>query len=246
MKIGIIGAGQVGATAAYSMMMRRVGSQIMLVDRNADLAVAQARDILDATPFRRSGPGPRGGDGRSRRRARGRDRGRGQPEAGGEQAGPALAQRRDLRGDRAGGVGRDAGSDLSGGEQSSRCHDPDRRGNCRPGRGPVRTCYRVRHDPRLCAVPDAARGASRRQPDFYRRQSAGRHGDSEVLHWSGAAAGNLSVAEVGRQMGRELTDADRSRIDGAVRHAAHAIIKGKGATWFGVGPALPHGPGYPG
>ena len=51
MKIGIVGAGQVGATAAYSMMMRRVGSAILLVDRNADLAVAQARDILDATPF---------------------------------------------------------------------------------------------------------------------------------------------------------------------------------------------------
>jgi len=50
-KIGIVGAGQVGATAAYSMMMRRIGSEIMLVDRNADLAVAQARDILDATPF---------------------------------------------------------------------------------------------------------------------------------------------------------------------------------------------------
>ena len=51
MKIGIVGAGQVGATAAYSMMVRRVGSGILLVDRNADLAVAQARDILDATPF---------------------------------------------------------------------------------------------------------------------------------------------------------------------------------------------------
>jgi L-lactate dehydrogenase len=51
MKIGIVGAGQVGSTAAYSMMMRRVGSEIMLVDRNTDLAVARARDILDATPF---------------------------------------------------------------------------------------------------------------------------------------------------------------------------------------------------
>jgi L-lactate dehydrogenase len=33
------------------MVMRGVGSEIMLVDRNADLAVAQARDILNATPF---------------------------------------------------------------------------------------------------------------------------------------------------------------------------------------------------
>jgi L-lactate dehydrogenase len=39
-------------------------------------------------------------------------------------------------------------------------------------------------------------------------------------------------------MGRQLTDADRSRIDTAVRRAADAIIEGKGATWFGVGDAL--------
>jgi lactate/malate dehydrogenase, alpha/beta C-terminal domain len=39
-------------------------------------------------------------------------------------------------------------------------------------------------------------------------------------------------------MGRQLTDADRSRIDTAVRRAADAIIEGKGATWFGVGAAL--------
>lgn len=51
MKIGIVGAGQVGATAAYAMTMRGVGSEIVLVDRKADLAVAQAHDILDATPW---------------------------------------------------------------------------------------------------------------------------------------------------------------------------------------------------
>ncbi len=57
----------------------------------------------------------------------------------------------------------------------------------------------------------------------------GEHDDGEVLHWSGAVAGNLSVAEAARQMGRELTDADRSRIDTAVRRPAYAIIQGKGA-----------------
>ena len=66
----------------------------------------------------------------------------------------------------------------------------------------------------------------------------GEHGDSQVLHWSGAVAGNLTVAEAARQMGRELTEADRSRIDTAVRRAAYAIIQGKGATWFGIGAAL--------
>ena len=51
MKIGIAGAGQVGTTAAYAMTMRGVGSEIVLIDRNAALAEAQAHDILDATPF---------------------------------------------------------------------------------------------------------------------------------------------------------------------------------------------------
>ena len=66
----------------------------------------------------------------------------------------------------------------------------------------------------------------------------GEHGDSEVLHWSGAAAGNLPVAEVARQMERRLTEVDRSRIDAAVRGAAYAIIQGKGATWFVSAPVL--------
>ena len=56
-----------------------------------------------------------------------------------------------------------------------------------------------------------ARGAAWREyPTYIDAQVLGEHGDSEVLHWSGAAAGNLSVGEVARQMGRRLTDADRS------------------------------------
>ena len=51
MKIGVVGVGQVGATAAYAIMMRGVGSEIVLVDHNVDLAMAQAQDILHATPF---------------------------------------------------------------------------------------------------------------------------------------------------------------------------------------------------
>ena len=61
MKIGIVGAGQVGATAAYSMMMRRVGSAILLVDRNADLASHRRATFwtLRLLPIR---SGPRGRD----------------------------------------------------------------------------------------------------------------------------------------------------------------------------------------
>ena len=51
MKIGVIGAGQVGASSAYACVLRGVGTELVLVDRNADLAVAQAEDIYHATPF---------------------------------------------------------------------------------------------------------------------------------------------------------------------------------------------------
>ena len=51
MRIGIIGSGFVGATAAYAMVMRGVGRQIVLVDLNKERAQAEADDILHAVPF---------------------------------------------------------------------------------------------------------------------------------------------------------------------------------------------------
>ena len=103
--------------AAYAMMMRRIGSEIVLVDRNTDLAVAQARDILDATPLPTPSGSARANGPILPARAwsclrRGPTRGRGEP------SGSAVAQRRDLRRDRAGSVGGGAGADLSGGDQS--------------------------------------------------------------------------------------------------------------------------------
>ncbi|OGT98288.1 MAG: L-lactate dehydrogenase [Geobacteraceae bacterium GWC2_48_7] len=51
MKIGIVGCGFVGATAAYAMVMRGVGRRIVLVDANAERAEAEAADISHAVPF---------------------------------------------------------------------------------------------------------------------------------------------------------------------------------------------------
>jgi hypothetical protein len=49
-------------------------------------------------------------------------------------------------------------------------------------------------------------------PTYIDARVLGEHGDSEVLHRSGAAAGNLSVAEVARQMERRLTEAERGGV----------------------------------
>src|SRR5690606_39878363 len=50
-KIGIVGTGFVGATAAYALVMRGVGREIVLVDKNSKRAEAEADDILHAVPF---------------------------------------------------------------------------------------------------------------------------------------------------------------------------------------------------
>src|SRR5215510_13105674 len=51
MKVGIVGSGLVGSTAAYALVMRGVGREIVLVDKNEARAAAEADDIRHAVPF---------------------------------------------------------------------------------------------------------------------------------------------------------------------------------------------------
>src|SRR5678815_3933562 len=51
MKIGIVGCGMVGSAAAFALVMRGVGREIVLVDLNHARAEAEANDIYHAVPF---------------------------------------------------------------------------------------------------------------------------------------------------------------------------------------------------
>ncbi len=51
MKVGVVGSGLVGSTAAYALVMRGVGREIVLVDKNETRAAAEADDIRHAVPF---------------------------------------------------------------------------------------------------------------------------------------------------------------------------------------------------
>ncbi len=51
MKIGIVGSGYVGSTAAYALVMQGIGREIVMVDLDRKRAQAQADDILHAIPF---------------------------------------------------------------------------------------------------------------------------------------------------------------------------------------------------
>ena len=238
MKIGIVGAGQVGATTAYAMMMRGVGSEIVLVDQNADLAVAQARDILDAAtladPLR-----VRAGELAKLEGARVVVLAAGVSQRPGESRLDLLSRNAKIF------------AEIVP-EVLAAVADPIFLVATNPldvmtqivtvlagrhGVAPERVIGSgtILDSARFCTALAAHLGIN---PAYIDARVLGEHGDSQVLHWSGAVAGNLSVAEAARQMGRELTGADRSRIDAAVRGAAHAMIKGKGATWFGVGAGL--------
>ena len=51
MKVGVVGAGMVGSAAANALVLRGAASEVVLIDQNHKRAIAEAEDILHATPF---------------------------------------------------------------------------------------------------------------------------------------------------------------------------------------------------
>jgi L-lactate dehydrogenase len=66
----------------------------------------------------------------------------------------------------------------------------------------------------------------------------GEHGDSEVLTWSLATVAGMPLETFVRLRGINLSEPVREEIDRQVRRAAYTIITGKGATFYGIGSAL--------
>lgn len=51
MKVGIIGNGLVGSTAAYAIALLKAANEIVLIDKDEKRSIAEAADIQDALPF---------------------------------------------------------------------------------------------------------------------------------------------------------------------------------------------------
>jgi L-lactate dehydrogenase len=66
----------------------------------------------------------------------------------------------------------------------------------------------------------------------------GEHGDSEVLAWSLVTVGVIPLADFCRSQNLQLNDTVKQTVDQKVRRAAYTIIEGKGATYYGIGSAL--------
>ncbi|MGF1551097.1 MAG: L-lactate dehydrogenase [Paracoccaceae bacterium] len=239
MKIGSVGAGQVGAASAYACVMRGVGAEVVIVDKSGDLARGQAEDIAHAAPFAQG----------TLVRAGGYDDLAGADvvmiAAGVAQKDPSET-RLDL-------LKRNAQVFEAVVPEVLR-HAPDAVLLIATNPVDVMTDVAARIAERSGVPParvigsgtilDTARfrteiatrlGVSSQSVHAY---VLGEHGDSEVLAWSSADVGGLRLDEAAAQLGRPLDDALRAEIDEGVRRAAYRIIGRKGATWFGIGGAM--------
>ena len=238
MKIGIIGSGVVGATAAYAMVMRGVGREIVLVDKNAQRAQAEADDILHAIPFAHP-LHVRAGDYPDLAGCRVVVITAGTAQKPGETRMDLLARNAAIVSDIVPNVLKNAPDTV-----------------LLMVSNPVDV---MTHVAAKCAaafgVPstrvlgsgttlDTARFRSLLgrhlgvDPQHVHAYVVGEHGDSEVLTWSIATIGGLPVEQYCCQRKPCRECAEHDRIDKAVRRAAYSIIEGKGATYYGIGSAL--------
>lgn len=238
MKIGIVGSGLVGATAAYALVMRGIGRQIVLVDLDKKRAQAEADDLLHAVPFAHpmevsageyedladsrvvivsAGVGQKPGE--TRMQLLGRN------AKVFQQVIPSILKNSpeailiittnpvDVMTHLA------ARFASQHGVPSSRVI----------GSGTMLDTARFR----------ALLGRSISiDPQHIHAYVLGEHGDSEVLTWSLVTVGGMDLDEFCKERETAFCDEDFEVIEDQVRRAAYHIIEGKGATYYGVGSAI--------
>ena len=238
MKIGIVGSGLVGATAAYALVMRGVGRQIVLVDLDLKRAEAEADDIRHAIPFAHPleinagdysdltgskiviiAAGVSQKPGENRLQLLGRNK------AVFEEIVPSILK-----------------------------HAPDTILLIATNPVDIMTQFAA-HFAKEYGVPsrkvvgsgttlDTARFKTNLgkhlgvDPQHVHGYVIGEHGDSEVLTWSLVTIGGIPLREFMEFEGITLDEQVKENIDEDVRKAAYHIIDGKGSTYYGIGSAL--------
>ena len=235
MKVGVIGCGFVGSTAAYAMTLKNAANEIVLVDINMNLARSQAEDILHATPFvtplkisagdyqdldraevvvLACGVGQKPGETRLQLLERNVRVFEGVIPKVLQHAQNAIL------------LATSNPVDLITQITAKIAGIPSHRVI---GSGTILDTARFR------ALLGEHLDVSPRSIHAY---VLGEHGDSEVLVWSSAMVGGIPIYEFAEQIGRQVSQEVKGRIDEGVRHAAYRIIEGKGATYYGIGAGL--------
>jgi L-lactate dehydrogenase len=238
MKVGIVGAGAVGAAAGFALTLRGVATELVLHDADEARAAAEAEDIAHATPFAArvrvsAGPieqlagaqlvviaaGANQRPGQSRLELVERNAGVMRdvvPRVASvaPQAVLLIATNPvDPLTELSQRLGADAG--LAEGQVF--------------GTGTTLDTARFRHAVARQLGVDA---------QHVHGYVVGEHGDSEVFAWSSLDVGGRPPEEVAAALGLRWAEADRRTIEEEVVGAAQRIISGKGATAFGVASAI--------
>lgn len=237
-KIGVVGCGMVGSTAAFALVMRGVGREIVLVDVNRARAEAEANDIFHAVPFAHPMT-VHAGDYTDLAGAYVVVIAGGVAQKPGETRLQLLQRNADVFRQIVPSVVRVAPAALllivtnpvdimthvaaqfaaAAGVPASRVI------------GSGTTLDTARFRALLGRHFDV-------DPQYVHAYVIGEHGDSEVLVWSQATIAGLDLDSFATVHGTPLTAVDRRQIDDNVRRAAYHIIAGKGATYYGIGSAV--------
>ncbi len=235
MKVGIIGAGAVGSTTAFALIMRGVARKVVLIDANQSKAEAEAMDLAHAAPFAYA----------NKVKAGTYDDLKGCEivivTAGANQK-PGET-RIDL-------LGRNVKIFESIIPQIAKAApDTTLIITSNPADIMTEVALKLSGFPKervigSGTVLDTSRfrtllgyylGVS---PQSIHANVLGEHGDSEVLVWSAGDAGTVSLDKIAEELGRPFTPEIKAEIDDGVRNAAYKIIDGKGATFYGIAGAL--------
>lgn len=238
MKIGIVGSGAVGATAAYAMVMQGVGREIVLIDQNKERAEAEADDILHAVPFAHALK-VRAGEYQDLANSKVVIVTAGVAQKPNESRLELLNRNAAIFREIIPAVlsyARDAAIIIT--------------------TNPVDIMTHVAaHFAQQFGIPphrilgsgttlDTARFRSLLGQSFGVDSShihayvVGEHGDSEVLNWSAVSIAGIPLQEFCEQHNLKFCETEKETIDFQVRNAAYKIIQGKGATNYGIGSAL--------
>ena len=238
MKVGVVGSGFVGSTAAYAMVMRGVGREIVLVDKNTKRAIAEAADIAHAIPFA-SAMKIRSGDYADLKGCRVVVLTAGVNQRPGETRMQLLERNASVFREIVPEILKsapDAVLLVATNPVDVMTHFTAKLAE-KHGipRGRVIGSGTTLDTARFRWLLGARIGVDAHHVHAY---VVGEHGDSEVLTWEGARVGGLALDELCRHRGVPLIQADREEIDLGVRRAAYAIIEGKSATYYGIGSAI--------
>lgn len=238
MKVGVVGAGLVGATSAYAMAMRGVCTEITFVDKNTLRARAESEDILHATPFAHRAR-VKSGDYEDLAGSRVVVVAAGVGQRPGETRLQLLTRNAAVYADVIPNILKaapdcillivtnpvDIMTHLAAGLASEFNVPP-----CRViGSGTTLDTARFR------ALLGRHFGIDAQHVHGY---VLGEHGDSEALTWSLVSIGPMGLDEFAQASGIKLDAEAKRAIDENVRRAAYKIIEGKGATYYGIGSAV--------